>query len=239
MQITTKAIVLSAIKYGDTSLVVKAFTASSGLKSYLIRGVLTSKKGKLKSAHFQPLMQLELVAYHKNKGALESIREARINYPYTSIHTQISKNAIALFLAETLGNCIHEEEQNIGLFNFLETALKWLDSHDKIANFHIYFLLELAKYLGIYPDVDGVGSSHFDLIEGEFIENSSGNPVLTGQMLNYFTSFLGINFDDIHTVKMKKEDRQELLQNLILYFEVHLHGFRKPRSLAILNEVFN
>jgi len=34
MQETTKAIVLKTIKYGDSSLIVKLYTASSGLKSY-------------------------------------------------------------------------------------------------------------------------------------------------------------------------------------------------------------
>ncbi len=46
MQVTTKAIVLSSLKYGDSSLIVRAFTQSDGLKSYLIKGVLTSKRGK-------------------------------------------------------------------------------------------------------------------------------------------------------------------------------------------------
>ena len=50
--------------------------------------------------------------------------------------------------------------------------------------------------------------------------------------------FLGINFDAIHTVKMNKTDRQDLLKSLILYFELHLQGFRKPKSLVILNEIF-
>ena len=48
MQVTTKAIVLSSLKYGDSSLIVKAFTATDGLKSYLLKGVLTSKKGKFR-----------------------------------------------------------------------------------------------------------------------------------------------------------------------------------------------
>ncbi|MBT8293507.1 MAG: recombination protein O N-terminal domain-containing protein, partial [Eudoraea sp.] len=38
MQITTKALILSSIKYGDTSLIVKAFTYTDGLKSYLLKG---------------------------------------------------------------------------------------------------------------------------------------------------------------------------------------------------------
>src|SRR5680860_1294328 len=89
MQVTTKAIILTSIKYGDTSLIVKAFTASHGLKSYMLKGALSAKKGKLKAAYFQPLTQLEIVANHRNKGTLESIREAKVNYPYQSVHNDI------------------------------------------------------------------------------------------------------------------------------------------------------
>lgn len=239
MQTTTRAIVLSSLKYGDTSLIVRAFTESDGLKSYILKGILASKKGSLKAAYFQPMTQLELVANHRNKGTLESIKEARISYPYTSLHNSISKNAIALFLAEMIGNSIREEEQNMLLFNFLITAFQWLDTHDNIANFHLFFLLELTKYLGIYPGASAPDAAWFDLVEGAFVYIQPLNPNITGKKLVHFKAFLGINFDAVHTIRLGKNDRQELLQKLVLYFELHLHGFRKPRSLAILNDVFN
>ena len=149
MQVTTKAIVLTSLKYGDTSLIVKVFTASDGLKSYLLKGVLSSKKGKLKTAYFQPLSQLELVANHKNKGTLESIREVKVNYHYQTLHTDISKNAMTLFLAEVLSNSVHEEEKNESLFEFLEASFQWFDAHDSISNFHIYFLISFWLSLSI------------------------------------------------------------------------------------------
>lgn len=239
MQVTTRAIVLSSLKYGDTSLIVKAFTLSDGLKSYLLKGILASKKGKLKTAYFQPLTQLEIVATHRNKGTLESIREAKVDYHCLTLYTDIAKNAMTFFLAEMLGNSIHEEECNEGLYYFLRASIQWLDTHNEISNFHIYFLLELTKYLGFYPDVSNISAPHFDLIEGEFSDTQSLNPILSGQNLAYFKSFLGINFDAIQTVKMKKIDRQELLKSIVLYFELHLQGFRKPKSLDILNEVFS
>ncbi|WP_299533137.1 DNA repair protein RecO [Ulvibacterium sp.] len=238
MQVTTKAIVLSSIKYGDTSLIVKAYTLSDGLKSYLLKGVLASKKGKLKSAYFQPLTQLELVANHKNKGTLESIREVKVYYPYQTLHMDIAKNAMTLFLAEMLGSSIHEEEPNAGLFHFLEASMQWLDAHHEISNFHLFFLLDLTKYLGFYPDISRIHEPNFDLLEGEFTKIPSLHPSLAGKNLDYFKKFLGINFDGIHTIKMNKTDRQELLKSLVLYYELHLQGFRRPKSLAVLNEVF-
>ncbi|WP_209401579.1 DNA repair protein RecO [Pseudozobellia sp. WGM2] len=239
MQVTTKAIVLTSLKYGDTSLIVKAFTASDGLKGYLLKGVLASKKGKLKSAYFQPLTQLEIVANHKNKGTLESIREAKVSYHNQTLHSNIAKNAMTLFLAEMLSNSIHEEEPNQGLFKFLEASLQWLDTHNEISNFHIYLLLRLTRYLGFYPDTKDIEASSFDLMEGEFTDTPSLNPILVDDNLDYFKTFLGTNFDGINSIKMNKKNRQELLQSLVLYYELHLQGFRKPRSLAVLNEVFS
>tara|TARA_R110002051_G_scaffold71624_5_gene129372 strand:- start:13461 stop:14189 length:729 start_codon:yes stop_codon:yes gene_type:complete len=239
MLVTTKAIVFSAIKYGDTSLIVKAFTASSGIKTYLLRGVLSSKKGKLKTAYFQPLTQLEIVANHKNKGTLETIREAKVYYHYQTLYGDMAKNAMTLFLAELLVNSIREEEQNEDLFEFLEASMQWLDMNKEVANFHLYFILSLTKFLGFYPDLEQVDKPYFDLLEGEFTSTESLNPILRGENIYYFKTFLGIKFDAIHTIKMKKANRQELLKSLILYFELHLQGFRKPKSLAVLNEVFN
>lgn len=238
MQVTTKAIILTSLKYGDTSLIVRAYTASDGLKSYMLKGVLSSKKGKLKAAYFQPLSQLEIVANHRNKGTLESIREARVNYSYRTVHNDIAKNAMTLFLAEMLSYSILEEEINPPLFEFLEASFQWLDMNDEIANFHCYFLIQLTKYFGFYPDSSALHAACFDLFEGGFTDTPSLHPVLTGENLGYFKSFLGIHFDAIHTIKMNKTNRQELLQSLVLYYELHLQGFRKPKSLAVLNEVF-
>src|SRR5690606_35951051 len=108
---------------------------SNGIKSYILKGIFSSRKAKLKAAYFQPLAQLELVAVHRDRGALEHIREVKASYHYQSLHTNIAKNAITFFLAEMLGNSIHEEERNDGLFHFMEAALQWLDSNDEFSDF--------------------------------------------------------------------------------------------------------
>lgn len=239
MQVTTKAIVLSSLKYGDTSLIVKAFTETDGLKSYLLKGVLTSKKGKFKAALFQPLTQLELVANHKNKGTLESLKDAKVYGPYRSLHSNIVKNGVVLFLAEMLSSSVQEEQNNSAMYNYLEYSLNWLDKADKVANFPILFLLNLTKFLGFYPDDSARHLPYFDLQNGHFVGTPSLNPLLTGDELNTFKAFLGINFDALISIKTTKTNRQELLKKVILFYELHLHGFRKPRSLSVLNAVFD
>ena len=65
--ISSKAIVISTIKYSDTSLIVRLYTEEVGLVSFLLKGVLKSKKGKLRTAYFQPLNQLSIIFSHQEK----------------------------------------------------------------------------------------------------------------------------------------------------------------------------
>ncbi|WP_340077078.1 DNA repair protein RecO [Leptobacterium sp. I13] len=238
MLITTKAIVISALKYGDNSLIVKCYTEIAGIKTYLLKSILSSRKGKIKAAYFQPLTQLEIVANHKNKGTLEYIREVKISCPYHHVHTDIKKNAIALFLSEMLNAVLQEEEKDKALFIYLEEALQWFDANEEIANFHIVFLLNLTKYLGFYPDVSNSEYPYFDLLEGAFTKRLSLNSI-TGEELKTFNQALGIIFDDINTIKLTKTSRQSLLNVIINYFRLHLQEFNKPRSLSVLHEVFS
>lgn len=238
MRTTTKALVLSSLKYGDSSLIVRALTESDGLKSYLLKGVLASRKGKLKPAYFQPLMQLEIVANHRNKGHLEHLTEVKLAATYQSLHTEVPKNSVVLFLAEMLGNSIQEEQRDQGLFSYLEYALQWLDGHALSPDFHILFLLNLSKYLGFYPDTRSIGAPYFDLQEGEFCRHPSLNPLIEGEQLRHFRCFLGVDFEALPTLGLDKALRGELLRKVILYYGLHIHGFRPPKSLAVLQAVF-
>ena len=235
---TTKAIVINTIKYGDSSLIVTCYTENCGLKTYMLKGVLSSKKGKLRTAYFQPLMQLNITANHNNKGRLNSMRDVEILQYYTSIYTNIKKQAIALFLAEIMYSSIREEEKNQTLFKYLDTAIQWLDTHDAIANFHLLFLLNFTKFLGFYPESNLKGGIYFDLLEGSFT-NKPGINTLTGKNIIHFKKLLGINFDVLQNVDFGAADRQALLLILIQYFELHLSGFKRPKSLNVLKAVFS
>jgi len=237
MLVTIKAIVLSSVKYSDADLIVKCYT-QEGLKSYMLKSILKSKKGKLKAAYFQPLTQLELVAKHNIRGSLNFIKEAKVSYPYNSIAFNITKQTIVLFLSEILSKSIHEEEVNKQLFEYIETALIWLDTHDEVANFHLLFILNLTKHLGFYPEKDVADSLFFNLEEGCFTNSIPRNDVVTGENLTHLKVLHGINFEGLHELKFNSSTRQAILDILIRYFELHLPGFHKPKSLAILKTVF-
>ncbi|HEY1194720.1 DNA repair protein RecO [Flavobacterium sp.] len=237
MQVKTKAIVISSLKFQEKSLIVKCFTLSSGLKSYFVRDAFSSRKASQKIAYFQPFSILEIEAVHKNKGTLENFKEIKSAIPFQSIHTDIVKSTMVMFLSEMLHYSIQEEEKNEQLFLFLETALTWLDHHDEISNFHLILLLEITKYLGFYPDLSENNLPFFEMNEGVFTLFQNGN-VLSEHETNLFKKLLQLKFDNDQKI-FHVVERQILLKIIIDYYSLHLEGFKKPKSLEILKEVFS
>ncbi|WP_299213327.1 DNA repair protein RecO [uncultured Aquimarina sp.] len=239
MIVQTSAIVIHSLRYGESDLIVSLLTKTSGLRSYLLKGILKSKRGKIRASLFQPLTLLEIEANHKDKGTLERIKEAKILIPYQSLHTDFVKSSLVFFLSEILKNTIREEEVNEELFHYLETTFLWLDSHDNIGNFHISFLIKLTQYLGFYPDVSDMSLSVFNMQDGCFQDDTSNIYCVEGNSVLIFKEFLGTTFEESMSIKMSRIVRNEILNMLLVYFELHLHGFKKPKSLSILNEIFN
>jgi DNA repair protein RecO (recombination protein O) len=237
MQIKTQAIVLSAIKFQEKSLIVKCFTQSDGLKSYFIQSAFSSKKSNQKIAYFQPLTILEIEANHKNKGTLEHFKEVKLAYTYQNITTDIIKSSMVLFLSEVLHNSIFEEEKNENLFSFLETSLMWLDTHDSVSNFHLIFLLQLTKFLGFYPQMQETDAEYFEMIDGVF-SPFQGTSCLNQHETQLLKKLLNLRFEDTQK-NFHKEERQLLLKLLIEYYSIHLQGFKKPNSLEVLKEIFS
>lgn len=235
MLIKTKAIVISALRYQEKSLIVKCFTQSSGLKSYFVRNAFSGKTAQ-KIAYFQPLTILEIEAVHKNKGTLESFREVKLATPFNTISTDIVKSTIILFVSEMLHHSIREEEKNEDLFAFLETALHWLDHHDETANFHLILLLEITKFLGFYPDVSGMELPFFEMTEGIFTPLHAIS-CLSEDGTHLFKRLIGLKFSGSQKV-FSGAERQVLLKILLDYYSFHLDGFRKPKSVEVLREVF-
>lgn len=223
---TTSAIVLSALKYKDSSLIVSCYTREFGVQSYILHYIFKSKKGKLNPAYFQLLSQLEIQVNPKQNQSLHKISEVKLKHTYTTLQTNIYKSTVALFLAEILQNCLKEEEENRELYNYLEAALLWYDIHEFNANFHLLFLLKLSQHLGIHPNMSNLHQDFF------YHEKDH-------QKINTLKVFFGANFDELHLIKISTQMRQDILNEILQYFTLHLGVFKKPKSLRILHEVFN
>lgn len=232
------SIVLSKLKYGDHDLIIKCYTKQRGIVTYLLKGILKSKKSQSKTIYYQALSQLEIEENYRSNKSLQYIKDVRFSYMYKTLHNNVYKSAIVIFLSEVLSIVLKEEEPNKALFQYITAALQYLDTEDQFSNFHLLFLLKLTRYLGFKPG-DDTSLPYFNLQSGIFEPISSDKYSIQGENLTLLKLFLGINFDDLNTIKINSKQRQAFLQLLLFYFELHLGNFKKPKSLQILNEVFN
>jgi DNA repair protein RecO (recombination protein O) len=234
----TKAIVISTVKYGDSDLIVKCFTPN-GLRSYLLRRIYSSKNKQISIAHFQVLNLLEISGSDKKNGQLNTVKEVNVDVVYNSIPVDIYKQSMAIFISEVLSSVIWEESDSQELFKFLHAAFQWLDEQQKTANFHLIFLLKLTQYLGFYPEVKNSDHKYFNLRDGIFTNVYQQESCIDGNILNVFKTLIGINFDSLEQLKLSASSRQIILEVLMNYYQIHLTGFRKPKSLEIFKELFH
>ena len=241
MLIKTNAIVLSTLKYGDSSLIARCYCKELGLKSFMLKSILSSKKGQLKKSLFQPLNIITLITQVKNenKDGLHFIKEARIYFPLIEIPSDIKKNTVALFLSEVMGRVITEEgAPNQILFHFLEKNIVFLEQKGFSPLFHLKFMTDLSHHLGFYPNQSNLKENYFDLESGCFCSSSSSKYVIGGDLVITLKKILGTNFEDLNHLKIPNSLRIKVLNVLVDYFNLHLHGIGKIKSLDILHEIF-
>ena len=239
MLISTQAIVLSKIRYKDNDLIVKCFTESYGARSYLIRGALKSRKGPFRAAYFQPLSILAIEAEHKESRSLQYLRDLKILSHFETVHSHVEKATVALFLSEVLGSLLNEDSPDPQLFEMITSALNWFDHQDRCGYFHLLILTKLMRYLGCSPEHNNPQNEYFDLESGRFTDNNQGGKLVIGPIVSDFKTLLGMHFDTNNGWRLSNVRKQALLRLILDYFESHVPGFRRPKSVTILNQIFH
>ena len=241
----TKGIVLRAVKYGETSLVLTMYTELFGLQSYMVNSVRTvSKKGSSKSVFFQPSALLDLVVYHNELKNLQRIKEYRWASLYQHIFSDVHKNAVAVFMVELLTKCLKQPETNAELFYFAEDAFMHLDdaSDTATANFPLFFALHLAGFFGFkISDEYSEHHSFLDLEEGRFTEHQPIHPnylddkaaAITAHILKAQKPF------ELEDLKLNQEFRRFLISSYEAYYQLHISDFGTMKTLPVLREMMN
>lgn len=241
MRVASKAIVLHAIRYSDSRLIVNAYTRTHGIVPFLL-GIGKGKRAAQFSSLVQPLTIIEVGFDPMAKGGLKRPNSWERASSFGSIPFDTVKTSIALFMAELVLRSVNEEERNEPLFDFLLRSIKMLDDEARTsANFHLKFMLELSRYLGFYPsDHYAVTGRFFDLTEGEFVHSEPlGSRCLKEKETAALKELLEVQFNVAEPVRMDSNTRKELLEGLIQYFRAHLEGMSQMRSHLVLQEVLS
>jgi DNA repair protein RecO (recombination protein O) len=239
----TKAIVLRAVPYSESSLVVTAYTELFGLQSYMVKGARrVNKKGNSQSPYFQPAAILDLVVYHNEGNQLQIIKETKWAVVYEGVLSAVVRNAVALFMVEMLAKCIRQQEVNASLFRFAEQNLLILDVAETavVANLPLHFALQLAGQLGFQVE-DNYSEQKpvLDLRDGRYVAEYPDHLLfLEGKLAE--ATFALLQTDNpvtLYRIKLNQTIRRQLLEAYELFFQYHINDFGRLKTVRVLEAV--
>lgn len=232
---TTRAIVLRTFRHGDRTVVLKALTEGFGMRAYMVRA---GGKGGAAAAALQPLSRLEMVVTEHVEREMHSVRELRVQRPYTQLHTDPVRGTLALFVQEVLYRTLREGSADEALFAYVEEALEAMDTATDIRCFPLMFLLGLSAHLGFRPEGPGPGEDRFDLKEGHFTRDRAAHDHTIGQPLSgHLAALLQADLGSMGRLEVPAAHRRELLDHLLLYYRLHTATSGELRSPGVLHQV--
>ena len=236
----TQAIVLHAIKYGETRLIVDMFTKVFGRQAFIV-SIPKTPKGKVKKQFFQPLTILEIETDIRPRQQLQKLHDVRLAAPFASIPFEPDKLAISLFVAEFLYYALRSEQRNELLYEYLENSIVWLDGQQSsFANFHLVFLLRLTRFLGFYPNLDDYkDGDYFDLRESVFMPMPPVHrDFLHPEEAQKEQLKMRMDFPTMHLFRMSHQERNRLLEVSLKYYRLHLPDFPEMKSIEVLQALY-
>ena len=243
----TRGIVLHTLKYGDSSLISHVYTDNFGRQSFLIKGARNKKSGT-SFALFLPLNILEIEFYHKTTSSLNKTKEISISKTYLNLNSDPHKTPITLFISELLYKILKEENSNTSLFEFFCHSFDFFDRiRTNYIDFLIIFLIRLAEYEGFAPtDNFSEKNNCFNISKGIFehieIEDNllktEVEKIILPSDAYHFFNYLRSDYDKIDDFSIDNQMKLNILNKLIEYFKIHIHGLGQLKSTSLITDQF-
>lgn len=222
----TQGIVISFIKFRETSIICKIYTQALGLQSYIVNGVRKHGK-KTNMALYQPLSILDLVVQHKPMHSLHRITEIKSGYPFQSIFVNPVKISIGLFISEIAAKIIKEGESHDEIYTFLKHSILELDCMASgYENFHLAFLIQFSEYLGFKIS----STTDIVMVHSNYSKHIPEAPVLT------FLDLLITNGYQ-QNEPVNNGYRRLVLELLTNFYYTHFENMGEINSIKVLQEM--
>jgi len=233
MKYKSRAITLTYIKQGESSIISKIFTEKHGLQSFIVKGV-RSKKAKKKLGLFQPLQLVDINATLIPKKGLQYLAEITIIETISTDKINMNKNFLAIFIAEISSKVLQENEQNSVLFKFVwEIKQKLYSAKNIDENFALLFMLNLSKYLGFFPSTENINAPFFNLETGEFSVKTFNLNIYLSEEKTTILKHLLLG----KKINIPQELKSELLKDIMQYFRLHHYNLSNITSHLIIESL--
>lgn len=238
MEERTHGIVLRKVRYNDTGMIVDVFTATRGTLSFLAKG---GGRDKSRTAALTPLAIVEVGFRWRQQRSLQRLDDVHTAWPYTTLGTDPAKMAMGMFLQEFLYHALKHEVANRPLYDYVSTALRWLDrGRGGMANFHLAFVIHLTRYLGLWPSMERWHEGCiFDLKEGEMADSVPAHRFwLSPEDTARLPHIMRMTFRSMRLFRLNRMQRNVILDAAIAYYRLHVPEFPELKSVEVLREMY-
>lgn len=240
MECKTRAIVLRALKYGESQMIVDMLSRERGRLTFICH-LPKTQKGRVRKQYFQPMTILDVVLDYREQAHFQHFRDLRLAEAYTSIPFDARKLAIVQFLAEFMVYATRDEQDSREMEEYVERSLEWLDAATgQFANFHLVFTMHLSRFIGFFPNLtDYSPGAWFDLRGGVFtlIRPSHGD-YLKPEEASHIRTLMRMDYDNMHLFRLTRTERNRCLEIILWYYRLHVPSFPELRSLDVLRTLF-
>lgn len=241
MLVTTRAIILGAVRTAGDKLVVRMLTEEAGRVDFIVYGAWSKRSGH-KASFIFPLSAVDVTFDYRQNKELSTLKDATPSFPILELFMEPEKATVAMFLAEIFTRSIHKGEETQEIFDYCWHAVASLEHLQRnLANFHITTLVGLSRLLGIQPNIKGFKkNTYFDLTTSQYEYNMPLHTFfLNHQHTAFLPTLLRINYRNMHFYRLERMERQILLDTIVTYFKLHIPEFGDVKSLKTLIEVYN
>lgn len=174
---------------------------------------------------------------------MRTVRDLRIDRPYTRVQQEPRRGVLLLFAQEVLDRTLREEAADPRLFDFVLETLESLDTDPDTAHQPLLMLVGLAKRLGFFPEPPQEGEDRFDLREGYFFRGEAPHEFcMEPASAALFAQLITHVEDRVKEGRLHGSSaavRRCTMDDLLLYFRLHVEGFGELRSLDVLRTVLD
>ncbi len=151
---STAAILLRRTRYSETSLIVTWLTHGHGKLKTLARGALRPR-GPF-AGMLDLFFEAEIAFARSSRSEIHTLREVALRDPHDGLRREYGRVELASYFVELLELATEPEHPAPELYDLLQRALHFLETHPPGRRALLHFENELARLLGL--GVEGGGN---------------------------------------------------------------------------------
>lgn len=251
MIVKTQAIVLSTMKYGETSKIARLYTREFGNISVLAKGA-RAPSSKFRGT-LEPARHVLAVLYKKEHRELHLLSQCDLLDAFRRIPESMERMRAAWSAIELVNLVTHGEERNEELFDLLLKVLQVINAATKPPWAALYYFeLRLAGLLGFQPELDvcsrcakpipeaGLAVRYGFGPNGILCENCAvgASVVLSSAALSALRALRRFSSPEGGAnIRLTQQTQQEISRVLRTHFQAHIDGFRGLKSDRVFAEL--